>query len=70
MTKEKRLYRSQKDKKVAGVFGGLGEYLDTDPTILRIAWVVVTVLTGIVPGILGYILVAVIMPSNPNSEGV
>lgn len=58
----KKLYRSSKDKIVAGVFGGLGEYLNVDPTILRLSWILITVFTGFIPGIIVYILAAVVIP--------
>ncbi len=58
----KKLYRSNKDRMVAGVFGGLGEYLDIDPTILRLSWVLITIFTGFIPGIIAYILAAIIIP--------
>jgi phage shock protein C len=59
----KKLYLS-KDKKVAGVCGGIGEYFDIDPTLVRLAWVVGTIFTGIVPGVIGYIIAAIIMPKS------
>jgi phage shock protein C len=62
--RNKRLYRSTADRKVAGVCGGLAIYTDTDSTLLRLAWIAVTVLTGLVPGILGYIAAAIIMPKG------
>jgi phage shock protein C len=61
----KRLMRSTKDSKIAGVCGGLAEYLDADPTIVRLLWVLLTFVTGIVPGILTYIVAWVIMPPTP-----
>lgn len=36
---KKKLYRSEKDKKIAGVCGGLAEYFDIDPTLVRLAWI-------------------------------
>jgi phage shock protein C len=65
MKKGKRhLHRSAKDKKIAGVCGGLAAYADMDPTVVRLIWVVVTVFTGFVPGILAYIIAAIIMPEK------
>jgi phage shock protein C len=58
----KRLYRSQKDRIIAGVCGGLGEYFDVDPNIIRIIWLLVG-LTG--TGIIAYILAWVIIPEEP-----
>lgn len=57
-----KLYRSSKDKKLAGVCGGLGEYFGIDSTLIRLAWVFVTLTTGIVPGVVAYIVAAVVMP--------
>lgn len=58
----KRLYLSSRDKKFLGVCGGIAEYLDADPTIVRIAWVLLTVFTGVVPGVLAYLLAYAVMP--------
>jgi len=49
---------------LAGVFGGLGEYVNLDPTVLRIVWVVVTVFTGFFPGFFLYFLVILIIPEE------
>lgn len=64
----KRLYRSRTDKSWLGVCGGLAEYLGTDATLIRLAWVIVTILTGFVPGLLGYLVAAIIMPVEPLEE--
>jgi phage shock protein C len=58
----KRLYRSRNDRIIAGVCGGLGEYFDVDPNIIRIIWLLVG-LTG--TGIIAYILAWVIIPEEP-----
>lgn len=65
----KRLYRSGKDRMLGGICGGLGEHFDVDPTIIRIVWVVVTVLS-IGFGILVYILAWVIIPELPEESPV
>lgn len=62
MTEIKRLYLSETDKKLAGVCGGIAEYFSIDPTLVRLAWVVITLITGGAPGIVAYILAALIMP--------
>lgn len=64
----KKLYLSDDDKKLAGVCGGLGEYLDVDSTLIRVAWIALTVFTAIIPGIIAYILMAIIMPHRPIHE--
>lgn len=59
---KKRLYRSTREKMLFGVCGGVAEYFDTDPTIIRLAWVVFSLLGG--SGILAYIIAAIIMPED------
>jgi phage shock protein C len=63
----KRLYRSSTDKKIAGVCGGLGEYLAVDPTVLRLIVAIVCIATGIFPGVIGYIIAWVVIPEAPAS---
>ncbi|MCL5409840.1 MAG: PspC domain-containing protein [Patescibacteria group bacterium] len=65
--KNKKLYRSEQDRIIAGVFGGMGKYFNVDPTILRLVWVVMTVFTGLAPGLIVYILAAVIIPAEHSS---
>ena len=60
----KQLHLSE-DKKISGVCGGIADYFDSDPTLVRVAWIIMTVLTGIFPGILAYIIAAIIMPKVP-----
>lgn len=62
----KRLYRSKTNRIWAGIFGGLGEYLNIDPTILRLAWVLITVFSGIFPGLIVYLLALLIVPEHPS----
>ncbi|NLT34320.1 MAG: PspC domain-containing protein [Gaiellales bacterium] len=59
----KRLYRSRTDRMLGGVCAGLGAYLDIDPTLIRVAWVVVSLLGG--AGLLAYILCWIIIPEEP-----
>ncbi len=63
-TEIKRIYRSKKDKAIAGVCGGIGEYLNIDPTIIRIFWAASIFAGGF--GIFAYILCWIIIPENPN----
>ena len=60
----RKLYRSEKNKWIAGVLGGLGEYLDVDSTILRIAYIVFT-LASAGAGAIGYILAVIVIPKPP-----
>ena len=61
----KRLYRSRTNRTLAGICGGLGEYWQIDPTILRLLWILLTVFTGFVPGIIAYVLALFIVPERP-----
>ena len=59
---KKRLYKSREEKKLCGVCGGIAEYFELDPTIIRLAWVVFTLLGG--SGIIAYIIAAIVMPDK------
>ena len=59
---EKRLHRSLTDRKIAGVCGGIAEYLGWDPTLVRILWVVLTLLGG--SGIVAYLVLWLLMPEG------
>ena len=58
---EKKLVRSQVNKMICGVCGGIGEYFHIDPTIIRLIWVVLTI-GGFGSGLLAYIIAAIIIP--------
>lgn len=60
---KKRLYKSDKDKKVCGVCGGIANYFDVDQTVIRLAWVIFTLAGG--SGLIAYIIAAIIMPEDP-----
>lgn len=60
---KKRLYRSRKDKMLAGVCGGLAEYFAVDPSLVRLACVLLCLYAG--TGLLVYILAAIIIPEAP-----
>ena len=57
---EKRLYRIEEGKMVAGVCGGVAEYFNIDPTVVRLGWALVSAFAG--AGIVAYIAAAIIMP--------
>lgn len=59
-----RLYKSRKDRFVAGVIGGIASYIKVDATILRLFFVAVVAFTGFVPGIFAYAAAAVILPEE------
>jgi len=58
----KKLRRSKKNRMLAGVCGGMAEYFDLDPSIVRIVYVLVSILSIAFPGILVYLLMCVIIP--------
>lgn len=60
----KTLYRSKTNKVFAGVIGGLGEYFDIDPSLLRLVWLIFVLFTGFFPGLLVYIISAFIIPKE------
>ncbi len=61
---DKRLKKSGYDKKICGVCGGIAEYLEVDSTIIRLLWVLFTIMGG--AGILAYIIAAIVMPDGEN----
>ena len=61
---DKRLYKSN-DKRLFGVCGGIAEYFNIDPTLVRLGWVVFSFAGG--GGVLAYIIAAVIIPDGPNT---
>ena len=60
---KKRLYRSKKDKMLAGICGGLAKYFDVDPSLVRLATVLLCLYAG--TGLLVYIIAAIIIPEAP-----
>jgi phage shock protein C len=60
----RKLYKSNKDKVFSGVIGGIGEYTDIDPTILRLVYILITILTGIFPAIIAYIIASLVVPKQ------
>lgn len=63
----KKLYRSNKNKVWAGIIGGVGEYFDIDPVILRLLWLLIAVFTGFFPALIAYIIAIFIVPKKPKS---
>lgn len=64
-TYNKKLYKSSDNKIIAGVMGGFGEYFNIDPVLFRVSYLLVSVFTAIFPGIIAYILMAMVMPKKP-----
>ncbi len=65
-TTSKRLYRSTEERMFAGVCGGIAEYLDVDPTLVRLAFVALSLMGG--PGIPLYIILMLIAPEKPKES--
>jgi len=61
----KHLYRSRDNKVFAGIFGGLGEYFEIDPTVLRLGWLFLLVVTAFIPGIVAYTIALFVVPKKP-----
>lgn len=60
----KKLYRSHDNQIVSGVAGGVAEYYEIDPVIIRLTAIFVTIITGIVPMALMYLLAALVIPKR------
>ncbi len=58
----KKLYKSQTDKKLCGVCGGLAQYFNIDSTIVRLIWLLLIIFAG--TGILAYIIAALVIPEE------
>jgi phage shock protein C len=69
MANNKKLYRSN-NRMLAGVCGGVAEYFGVDATLIRLAYVILSVFTVAFPGIIVYILAAIIIPSDPGYTDV
>lgn len=64
-TDERRLWRSRENRMIAGVCGGLAEWLAWTPTSVRVLYVIVSVLSVAFPGILAYLILWLFMPLEP-----
>jgi len=62
---EKKLYRSQKDRMIGGVCGGLGEYFGIDPTIVRLLFVFFSLTGG--PGLIAYLIFLIVVPDQSST---
>ena len=60
---DKRLYKSNENRMIDGVCGGIAEYFNMDPTLVRLGWVLLCALGG--SGMIAYIIAAIIIPRNP-----
>jgi phage shock protein PspC (stress-responsive transcriptional regulator) len=67
---QRRLTRSRRTRMIAGVCGGIAEYMNVDPTIVRLLWAMITIFPMSFPlGLLGYLLAWIIVPEEPATTG-
>ncbi len=59
-----KMYLSETDKKISGVCGGIAEFFDIDSTLIRLAWVILSLFTTGFPGLIAYIIAALIIPKR------
>ena len=64
----KKLYRSTENKKIAGIFGGLGEIFNIDPTLLRLIFVFIGLVTAVIPLVLAYLVGWIIIPKGKGTS--
>ena len=64
----RRLCRSRRDRKLFGVLGGLAQFFGLDPSLVRITYVVVTIMTAFVPGMFLYLMMVFIVPLEPRGD--
>ena len=62
----KKLYRSDTNKVFAGVIGGVGEYFDIDPTVLRLGYALISLVTHLIPAVIVYIIATIVVPKKPS----
>lgn len=61
----KRLFRSRTESMLAGVCGGIAEYFKLDPTLVRLGYIILSLLSAAFPGILVYIILWIVIPEKP-----
>jgi phage shock protein C len=68
INKTKKLYRSNEDKMISGVCGGIAEYLDIDAIWVRLVFIITTFTSGV--GLIAYIIFWILVPENPNQKSI
>ncbi len=61
----KRFYRSETNKVWKGILGGMGEYFDVDPVLIRVVYIFVMIVSGVIPGLIAYVVAIFIVPKRP-----
>lgn len=64
MAPTRKLKKSASNKKVAGVCGGIADYFDLDPTLIRVGCILLTLFSGVFGGILVYVILTFVMPDD------
>lgn len=65
MNMNRKLYRSRTNRMLSGVCGGLEDYFDIDVTIIRLVWALITIMSGLFPGVIAYVIAVFIIPEEP-----
>lgn len=63
----RKLYRSKTERMLSGVCGGIAVYFNIDPTVVRLIWAFVSVFSVAVPGVLIYVICALVIPEEPDA---
>lgn len=63
----KKIYRSKSQKMISGVCGGIAHYFNIDPTIVRLVWVLVSIFSTAIPGLIIYLICVIVIPDEPDS---
>ena len=61
---DKKLYKIEEGRKIEGVCGGIAEYFNVDPTLIRVGWALASLFTGCLLGLIAYVVCAVILPKK------
>ncbi len=65
---ERKLFRSQKDKMIGGVCSGLADYMKIDPVLVRVPWIMITLFSGFLLGVIAYIILLIVVPEENDSH--
>ncbi len=68
MSTGRRLYRSRSNQMIAGVCAGLANYFGWDPTVVRVAYVLVSIFSAAFPGALVYVILWLVVPEEPSAS--
>lgn len=67
MAEGRKLMRSRRDRMIAGVCGGLAEWLGWDATLVRVGYVVISIVSAGFPGTVAYVILWLVMPESPRT---